>query len=243
MPPGAFLTAEWRHLAMLNYEVDPEVLFPLVPTGTELDIWEGRTYVSVVGFLFLRARLLGIPIPFHRDFEEVNLRFYVRRIGEGGVRRGVVFVKEIVPKWAIAAVARWVYGEKYVALPMTHRVELDGGASDASGHVAYSWRLDGRWQGMSVETEGPLRPLQDGSLEEFITEHYWGYTAQRGGETLEYGVEHPRWTVRRGSEARLEADVAALYGPAFAPFLGGRPHSALVAEGSPIVVRRGVRIV
>ena len=74
-----FLTAEWRYLAMLNYEIEPAVLAPFVPQGTELDSFDGKTFVSIVAFLFLDTRIGGIPIPFHRNFEEVNLRFYVRR--------------------------------------------------------------------------------------------------------------------------------------------------------------------
>src|SRR6185503_10439864 len=105
-------TAHWRFLMMLNYEVDPSVLHPLVPRGTELDTWHGRTYASVVGFLFLDTRVLGLAIPFHRDFEEVNLRFYVRRREAEAWRRGVVFIKEIVPRWAIATVARVAYNER-----------------------------------------------------------------------------------------------------------------------------------
>jgi uncharacterized protein YqjF (DUF2071 family) len=229
-----FLTAEWRHLAMLNYEVDPGVLLPLMPTGTELDTWQDRTYVSVVGFLFLRTRVLGLPVPFHVNFEEVNLRFYVRREGADGLRRGVVFVKEIVPRWAIAAIARWVYGERYVALPMDHDLKPDA--------LGYGWRRNGRREGLVARSIGASRELTEGSEEEFITEHYWGYTAQRDGGTVEYAVEHPRWSVRDAGEAHLDADVAALYGPSFEPFLRGEPRSAFVADGSPIVVRRGVRI-
>ncbi len=102
MAPGAFLTAEWRHLAMLSYEIDPELLQPLVPRGTDLDTWQGRTYVSVVGFLFLRTRVLGIPVPFHRNFEEVNLRFYVRRLADG--RTTSTYPAGVVPKaWQSAA--------------------------------------------------------------------------------------------------------------------------------------------
>jgi uncharacterized protein YqjF (DUF2071 family) len=77
---------------MLNYEVEPERLMPLVPKGTELDTHDGKTFVSMVGFLFLNTRVMGLAIPFHRDFEEINLRFYVRRKAEDGWRRGVVFV-------------------------------------------------------------------------------------------------------------------------------------------------------
>ena len=107
-----FLTAEWRYLALLNYAVDPSLLAHLVPRGTELDEFEGKTYMSLVGFRFERTRLRGIWIPFHSDFDEVNLRFYVRRTVAGEVRRGVVFVREIVPRWAIAKVAQVCFGEK-----------------------------------------------------------------------------------------------------------------------------------
>jgi uncharacterized protein YqjF (DUF2071 family) len=237
-PPGRFLTAEWRWLVMLNYAVDPAVLLRLVPRGTELDAWGERTYVSVVGFMFLDTRVLGVPIPLHRDFEEVNLRFYVRRRGPEGWRRGVVFVKEIVPRPTIATVARVLYNEPYVALPMRHRVEI----GPQGGTAEYGWRLRGRWCALRATVRGAPRPLAAGSEEEFITEHYWGYTARRDGGTAEYRVEHPAWRVWRAESAALDADVAALYGPRFADALSAPPLSALVAEGSPIVVRRGRRI-
>ncbi len=238
-PRAPFLTARWRWLAMLNYEVDPALLRPLVPAGTELDAWDGVTYASVVGFMFMDTRVLGVPIPFHRDFEELNLRFYVRRKGPEGWRRGVVFIKEIVPRFAIAAVARVVYGENYVALPMRHRLEI---ATETGGTVEYGWRLGGRWCSVRATVRGPAGPLAEGSEEEFITEHYWGYARQRDGGTVEYQVEHPRWNVWRAESSSLDCDVAALYGPAFAAPLSAAPRSALVADGSPIIVRQGRRI-
>lgn len=237
--PPPFLTAQWRWLAMLNYAVDPAVLRPLVPAGTELDAWGGVTYASVVGFMFLDTRVMGVPIPFHRDFEELNLRFYVRRRGPEGWRRGVVFVKEIVPRMAIAAVARVVYNENYVALPMRHRVDV---SVQAGGTVEYGWRTRGRWCALRARVRGPAAPLVEGSEEEFITEHYWGYARQRDGGTVEYRVEHPRWKVWRAESASLDCDVAALYGPGFAESLSAAPRSALVADGSAIVVRQGRRI-
>lgn len=233
-----FLTAEWRWLAMLNYAVDPALLRPLVPAGTELDEWEGTTYASIVGFLFLRTRVLGIPVPFHRDFEELNLRFYVRRRGPEGWRRGVVFVKEVVPRRAIAAVARLAYNENYVAHPMRHRISI---LPAAGGSVEYGWRHAGRWSSLAATVEGTPRPLADGSEAEFIAEHYWGYARQRDGGTVEYAVEHPRWSAWMATAA-LDCDLPALYGRGFAEALAGAPRSALVADGSPVVVRRGVRI-
>ena len=232
--PGVFLRAEWRHLLMLNYEVQPEILRALVPAGTELDLLDGRCYASVVGFMFLRTRVLGVPIPFHRDFEEVNLRFYVRRRGPEGWRRGVVFIREMVPRWAIAAVARVLYGENYVALPMRHVI--------AEERVEYGWRSSGEWACLRGQPTGPLRELEPGSEAEFIAEHYWGYARTRSGGTVEYRVEHPRWLVRDAVDPQLNADVAALYGQAFAEPLGRTPRSAFIAEGSPIVVRHGERV-
>jgi uncharacterized protein YqjF (DUF2071 family) len=238
--PRPFLTARWRYLAMLNYEVPPEVLAPLVPAGTELDSWEGKTFASVVGFLFLDTRVRGIAIPGHRDFEEVNLRFYVRREAEDGWRRGVVFVKEIVPRFAIATMARLFYGEKYAALPMRH--SITGDPSRGGMYVMYGWRLRGRWNGIGAVVGGAPEAAAPGSEEEFITEHYWGYSSLRGGGCVEYQVEHPRWRVWKLLRPVLDCDVAALYGRQFAEPLAGEPSSAFLADGSEVAVYPGRRI-
>ena len=231
--PSTFLTAEWRSLVMLNYEVDRAILAPLVPRGVELDLWEGGALVSMVGFLFLDCRVLGVAIPFHRDFEEVNLRFYVLRKVDGVWRRGVVFVREIVPRFAIAAVARLFYNEPYLALPMRHEAPAHG------GEFSYAWKFGGRWNSLGARTRGEPAPIAAGSAEEFIFEHYWGCTRQRDGGTMEYQVEHPAWRVWQTENSSLDCDAGALYGAAFTGPLRGKPHSAFVAEGSPVSVRRG----
>lgn len=234
-----FLTAEWKHLAMLNYEIEPSVLVPYVPRGTELDLWNGKNLVSVVGFMFVKTRVFGIPIPFHRDFEEVNLRIYVRRKAEDGWRRGVVFIKEIVPRVAIALTARKLYNEPYVALPMAHRIEVESGSVKSA---EYSWRFSSRQNGLKLTTRGAAQPLTEGSEAEFITEHYWGYNAQRDGSTLEYRVEHPRWRVYDVATARLDCYIAGLYGEQFCESLNHEPSSAFLAEGSAVTVYQGVRL-
>ena len=226
---------------MINYEVDPAVLTHLVPAGTELDEFGGRVFVSMVGFLFLKTRIFGIPIPWHVDFEEVNLRFYVRRRAEGEAdwRRGAVFIREIVPRFAIAAVARLRYNEPYLARPMRHRVETTPGSTGAE----FLWRYAGRWNALGVTgADGEPQPAAPGSEEEFITEHYWGYNRQRDGGTMEYAVEHPRWRVWKANDHRFDCDVAALYGPEFVPFLAAPPSSAFLVEGSPVSVRQGRRL-
>ncbi len=231
---GTFLTAEWRHLVMLNYPVEAALLEPLLPRGLELDEFASTNYVSVVGFLFLRTRVFGIGFPLHRNFEEVNLRFYVRHQAPEGRRRGVVFVREIVPRRAIATLARRFYGEPYSAFPMSHAIEREG----SQLRCRYAWRRNGRDEFVSATASGSPALVAPGSLEEFITEHYWGYTA-RGGQCTQYQVEHPPWRVWRATAAQFEADVAALYGSGFVAALSSAPASAFIAEGSPVVVRRG----
>jgi uncharacterized protein len=213
--PKNFLTAEWHYLAMLNYEIDPTVLAPFVPANTELDFWNGKTFVSVVGFLFQNTRVRGIPIPFHRNFEEVNLRLYVRRKADDGWRRGVVFIKELVPRKAIAFVARKFYNENYFALPMSHRIQK---VQEEIKSASYSWRFNGGENFLKVETCGTAQPLAGGSLQEFIAEHYWGYAVQRDDSTMEYRVEHPRWRIWETQKAELNCDTANLYGVKFHEF-------------------------
>ena len=237
----AFLTAEWRYLVMLNYEIDPGVLAALVPDGTELDLWHGRALVSVVGFRFLDTRVLAMPIPFHRHFDEVNLRFYVRRdAGGGAVRRGVVFVRELVPRLAIALVARLAFNEPYRALPM--RSSVPQARVDSPGRLTYEWRLGGRWERLAATADGAPAFAATDSEAAFITEHHWGYTRQRDGSTVEYEVEHPPWRTWPAAAPELAADPARLYGGAFAPALSRPPASALVADGSRVIVYPPARL-
>ena len=224
---------------MLNYEVDAKLLDANVPARTVLDSFEGRTYVSLVGFRFRRTRLFGyLPIPFHTDFDEVNLRFYVRRREDNEDRRGVVFIAEIVPKWAVARIARFAYGENYVCLPMKHRINMNG----ASKSAEYEWRLSGAWSKLYANAAGASMPAEEGSLEQFITEHYWGYSAQRNGASLEYRVSHVPWNVWNTTSAGFEGDARALYGLELGKVLQRPPDSAFIADGSPVAVLAGRKI-
>ena len=231
----AFLTTEWRDLVMLTHEIDPVVLEPLVPAGTVLDPWQGRTLVSVVGLRFTGTRVLGLAVPFHRDFDEVNLRFYVRRLlPDGEVRRGVVFVRELVPRAAVALLARFVYNEPYRVVPM--RRASPGSPAETADRIVYEWRTGTRWQRLAARPGGMPAVPAAASEEAFVTQHYWGYTRQRDGGTLEYEVAHPAWRVWTAEHPVLDADVAGLYGDRFVRALAGPRSSALIAEGSPVTV-------
>jgi len=242
MKSGRFLRAEWRYLVMINFEVDPLILAPFVPHGTELDLWEDKSFISIVGFLFLKTQVLGFSLPYHRNFEEINMRIYVRRHALEGWRRGVAFIKEIVPRRAVAAVARVVYNENYSARRMRHVIDLNSGNLAPESSVEYGWREAERWNFVRARITGEPQKLIPGSEEEFITEHYYGYTAQRDGGSVEYRVEHPSWRVWQVSEAQFGCDVARVYGSPFTQSLVEKPSSAFVADGSAVTVHRGMKI-
>ena len=228
-----FLTAEWKNLVMLNYAVERALLQSFVPSGTELDQFEGVTYASLIGFEFNKTQVMGHAIPFHQSFEEVNLRFYVRRES----RRGVVFIRELVPKHAVSALARLAYGERYSCVPMSHRVETDADRMTAE----FSWGSGAGRCSIEAQTSGLGYLPAEGSLGEFITEHYWGYTA-RGEGTLEYQVEHPQWQIREANAARFSGDAERYYGQLFAHVLERPPDSAFIVEGSAVTVFKGTPI-
>jgi uncharacterized protein YqjF (DUF2071 family) len=225
---------------MLNFSIEPKLLDNYTPAGTELDHWNGTTFVSLVAFKFLNTKVLGLAIPFHRHFDEINLRFYVRARGPEGWRRGVVFVREVVPRQAIARIARWLYNENYQACPT--RSTLVEPAPGQPGSVEYGWKHSGQWLTVGAKFAGESAFPAPGSQEEFITEHYWGYSSQRNGTTLEYQVEHPQWKVWPATETILAGDLIGFYGSGFADALTSPPSSAFVAEGSSVVVRKGQRL-
>ena len=230
--PSLFLTAAWKKLLLANYPVEPAALRPLVPAGTELDAWEGTTYVSLVGFQFRDVRVKGLAIPFHRHFPEVNLRFYVRYKDDGKWKRGVVFVREIVPLHAVTFVANNLFHERYITLPMRYHAHLDA----TRWEVGYSWKYRGRWNRLSATASATPLPLKEGSAEEFITEHFWGYAGRDGRPTGEYQVEHPRWDLYRVLVHKVECDFGRLYGEAFADLSQRPPKSVFLAEGSAVGV-------
>ena len=223
---------------MANYPVDPAVLKSYLPCGTELDDFNGTHYVSLVGFLFSNTKVLGISFPFHRTFEEVNLRFYVRYKEGSEWKRGVVFLKEIVPRPMISFIANALYGENYTTHSMKHSWRL----SDQGWEVEYSWRVNKEWNFIKAVTEKEPAHFAEGSQEEFITEHYWGYTFINKSCSGVYQVLHPKWRVHKVIDYSIYCHAEKLYGPAFAEVLQQKPGSVFLAEGSPITVMKGSRI-
>jgi uncharacterized protein len=232
-----FLQAEWRKLLMANYAIDKRILEKYMPRGTEIDLWNDICYVSLVGFMFLDTKVKGLKIPFHINFEEVNLRFYVKHKDNKEWKRGVVFVKEIVPKPALTLVANLIYKENYETLPMSHSWQT----LDDVQTIEYRWKKS-RWNTFKVIADSSPTEIQSGSEEEFITEHYWGYTKISAQKTSEYGVEHPKWKVYTTKEFSIDVDFQDIYGNDFDFLTSQQPQSVFLAEGSNIQVKTGRQI-
>jgi uncharacterized protein YqjF (DUF2071 family) len=232
-----FLTASWLNLAMANYEVPPSLLQPFLPLKTELDFFNGICYTSLVAFRFWNTRIRGIAVPLHTNFEEINLRFYVR-YKEGNIwKRGVVFIKEIVPRAAISFIANTFYQERYETMPTRSQVKtLPGSLS-----VKYQWGKKYSNE-ITVDAHPVSHPIVTGSFEEFITEHYWGYAQQKDNTTKEYKVDHPRWNVHTVNNYNIVCDFGKLYGPAFSILQQMQPLSVLLARGSAVTIYNGKKI-
>lgn len=226
-----FLKAEWRKLAIINYEINPDLLLKYLPEGTVLDFYKDKCYISVVGFMFLNTKLLGFPIPFHRNFEEVNLRFYVKKYENKEWKRGVVFIKEIVPKPALSFVANSVYKENYHTMPMKNRIHH----KEEELLIQYSWK-DKNWHSIQITAENKMKPMEADSEFEFITEHYYGFT-KKGNRTSEYKVCHPKWECYQVKDYQLEIDFHKIYGKDFEYLTHQEPISVMLAEGSEIEVK------
>ena len=229
-----FLTARWQNLAMINYVVDPAVLQRYLPPYTQLDTFNNKTLVSVVGFMFNDTKVFGLRWPFHINFEEVNLRFYVKHFDGIAWKRGVVFVSEIVPSPVISFFANTLYHEHYSAKKMSHQTILQNGELA----ISYKWRHNHKWNQIEMTADASLTEIKAGSEEEFIFEHYWGYNKYNSFTTIEYEVEHVTWQIHKVINWQLDCDVAGLYGQELASYLQAQPTSVFLAKGSDVIIRK-----
>ncbi len=228
-----FLSARWENLIMANYAIDPEILKPYLPVGVELDFYEGKTYVSLVGFMFKRTSLFNIPIPFLGTFEEINLRFYVKRIEGDLVKRGVVFINETVPYRAVAWLANRLYKEHYISIPTKNSFE----SRDETKNIRYEWKINKAWNHIAVTAGTENLTMSAGGIEEFIFEHYYGYTKLNDRVSQEYEVNHPRWRVNKVIDYSIDCDFNSMYGNDFSFLSDCVPGSVIIAEGSPVTVK------
>jgi uncharacterized protein len=244
LPSIPLLSAYWRYLIVINYQIDPALLKPLVPPGTQLDYYQKKTFISLVGFLFQNTKLFGlIPLLPFQNFEEINLRFYIRKKVGNEIRRAVCFIREIVPYAPIAWGARVLYNEPYAAYPTGHLIlQKDVSNPQKRYECTYEWKMGEKWVGLTAQTTGNPQSLRKKSIEEFILEHYWGYTRQKDGSVKEYQVQHEPWRYWSSPKVTLDKAVPSFYGDPFSRTLSRKPHSAFVAEGSPVSIYTGRKV-
>lgn len=228
-----FLEAKWENLIMANYAVDPTILIPYLPKGVELDSFEGKCYVSLVGFMFNKTKIFNVPIPYLGSFEEINLRFYVVRKDGDTLKRGVVFINETVPYAAVAWMANYLYKEHYTAVKTKHDWEL----TDTSKKINYSWKKNKKWNTIQVNAQSKSNSMKNGSVEAFIFEHYFGYTRVNENKTLEYGINHPSWKINQVIDHSIDCDFEKMYGSDFAFLNTQQPDNVILAEGSDVSVK------
>ena len=227
-----FLSARWENLIMANYEVNPKVLLAYLPKGVELDFYNNKTYVSLVGFMFKKTSLFNIPIPYLGNFEEINLRFYVKRSEGELIKRGVVFINETVPFKLVAWLANKLYKEHYIAIPTKNEIVIQ----NDSKKIRYEWKIRNQWNHLSVNALSKNEEMITGSIEEFIFEHYFGYTKINDQTSQEYKVNHPRWMINEVINYSIECDFAKMYGSNFSFLNTQQPNSVILAEGSAVSV-------
>lgn len=232
-----FLTATWKYLPFANYKVPREFLMPFVPQGCQLDRFRESYYISVVGLRFLDTRVLGVPVPGHINFSEINLRFYIKAEVGGKMRHGVSFIKEIVAKPVITWVANNLYNEHYQTMPVRYGLQEHG----PEHHINYEWRPKSRWMKFNLSYAPDKKQIMPDTEEQFILERYYGFSQHRGG-TTSYEVKHVSWHYHEVLESFVDIDFEETYGKEFGLLNELEPSSIMMAEGSRIGIGRKTRI-
>ena len=227
-----FLKANWENIIMVNYEINPEILMPFLPNGVELDLFEGKAYVSLVGFMFKDTKLFTIPIPKLGTFEEINLRFYVTRTDDGIKKRGVVFINETIPYRIVAWMANKLYKEHYTVVPTKHSIAK----YSTNQKIKFEWLLNKKWNSIYVDNELSSHEMTPDSLEKFIYEHYYGYTKVNGQKTEEYRLHHPSWKIHNVVDYKIDCDFKAMYGDSFSVLNRNKPRGVFIAKGSSVAI-------
>ena len=227
-----FLKANWENIIMANYEIEPSILIPFLPKGVEIDFFNEKAYISLVGFMFKKTKLFNIPIPWFGDFEEINLRFYVVRKENDEIKRGVVFINETIPYRIVAWIANKLYKEHYTVVPTKHEIITENSIQK----IKFEWLLNKNWQSIYVESSTKSNFMKKGSLENFIYEHYYGYTKVDENKTEEYKLQHPSWETSEVINYEIDCDFKAMYGNSFSVLNQTKPTAVFIAKGSSVGV-------
>ncbi len=218
----------WHEILFLHFEVPASSLRPLVDPRLELDLHDGRAWVSLTPFTMRGARLrLAPPLPMLARFHELNLRTYVR----GGGVPGLWFLSLDAESAPAVALARATLGLPY------HRARMSRSTSDGA-HAYRSERIVVRGPRATFAaswTVGDPVPTPPGSLDRFLAERYALFSVL-AGRLLRVRVRHAPWSLRAVELAAFEQTVTRAAGlwtaarPALARFSEGRDVEVLLPE-------------
>ena len=225
-----FLTARWENLVLITYKVKPDMLLPFIPAGLEPDTINGNGFISLVAFDFFDTKVKGVKIPLHVNFPEINLRVYVKNKD----KRGVIFIREFVPRFFISLTANKIYNENYKSASIKSHIEKNG-----SVFLSHTLKLKGKEYSINLQADNkPFQPAID-STEHFFKEHEWGFGVNKKGQTLIYRVEHPFWEVLPVRKFEHNFDFGAIYGNEWKSLNSEEPYNITFAKGSEIKVFEG----
>ena len=229
---SVFLKAKWENIVMVNYEIAPTILEKYLPKGIELDLFNGKAYVSLVGFMFKDTKIFNVPIFKLGTFEEINLRFYVSRKVGNETRRGVVFINETVPYKAVAWLANALYKEHYTTIPTRHHWDF----TNEHKAIKYEWFVNKKWNSIALSATKEKKIIEKNSFENFIFEHYYGYTKYNNTITEEYQIVHPSWLINDILDYKIDCNFENMYGEDFTVLDKTQLASVFLAEGSAIEI-------
>ena len=225
-----FLTARWENLAIITYKIHPASLSIYIPPGLAADTINGDAFVSIVAFDFNDIKIKSLRIPFHVNFPEINLRFYVKDEN----RNGVVFISEFVDKYFVPFVANSVYNENYKRIRMKKVMKiLDG---DDVIHLNYNMNMKGREFNLNMKAKQESFIPGENTIEHFIKEHEWGFGKSRRGKLLSYKVVHPVWEVCPVTHFSHNFDFGLIYGNKWEMLNDEKPFNVMFAKGSEVKV-------
>ncbi|MDX2376963.1 DUF2071 domain-containing protein [Microbacterium sp. LRZ72] len=221
LPGRAIIRQQWGEVSFLHWRVEPARVAPMLPPGTRPDVFDGSSWVGLIGFMLSGHRFLPLPpVPVLGTFAEINVRLYSI---DDNDERGVVFLSLDADRLLPVLAANALYG-----LPYTwSRV--------AAVRRGDTWRYRSvRHTGGRVGTRFSVRGLgeaDDTPLAHHLTAR-WGFHEAVRGRTI-YGRNiHSPWPLQRGRLLSLDDDLLEAAG--FEGLAASEPASVLVSPGAVV---------
>lgn len=216
----SFTLQSWRDVVFLHWRVDPDVVAPLLPPGTEPDLVDGTTWIGVVGLRMTDLRVGPVPYP---SFLELNIRLY--SCGTSG-QRAVVFraMEASEPVFAAASRSSTRLPYTWAAMRFTH----------AGRRIGFATRRRlprPSGTGLRFEVEYDAAPHEPSATEAALTAR-WSLHQRWYGPTLRWPVTHPAWPLHRGRLVTWHDE--GLLAAVGLPTLSDPPESVLYSPATTV---------